>query len=224
MANRLVIQSTTDSAWASSTDLMSGLMIVFLFIAISYMQNVSNIAEEWVETKKEIYDSLYREFKDDLDKWDAEIIEDSLSIRFREPRVLFEIGEAKLKPRFKIILRDFFPRYLRVLESDFKDDISEIRIEGHTSSEWNDHVSKKMAFFYNLKLSQERSREVAKYSLSTDLGDKEYIWISEVILAAGLSSSRLIYENGNEEQIESRRVEFRVRTNAEEKLTQMIHE
>ena len=61
------------------------------------------------------------------DAWDAEIIRDSLTIRFREPRVLFEIGQAKLKPKFQNILKDFFPRYIRILNSGFEEEISEIR-------------------------------------------------------------------------------------------------
>lgn len=49
---RIAIRTTTDSAWVSATDLMAGLMIVFMFIAIAFMKNVSNIAEEWAEAKE----------------------------------------------------------------------------------------------------------------------------------------------------------------------------
>ena len=34
-------------------------------------------------------------------------------------------------------LSDFMPRYIVLLITNFVDDISEVRIEGHTSSEWD---------------------------------------------------------------------------------------
>ena len=97
-------------------------------------------------------------------------------------------------------------------------------IEGHTSSEWNDLVSIKDAYFYNLKLSQERSREVAVFSLSLPMEEPLYSWAAELLLAAGMSSSKPIFFEGVENILESRRVEFRVRTNAEEKLTEIVNE
>ena len=59
-------------------DLMSGLMIVFLFIAVAFMskvydenvnikkqqQTVENIVDTYEETKVNIYEDLYNEFKD----------------------------------------------------------------------------------------------------------------------------------------------------------------
>jgi len=66
--------------WITYSDLMSGLMMVFLFIAISYMSQVvkdkdriKDVAETWQETQEKIYQVLITEFKDDLIKCDAEI-------------------------------------------------------------------------------------------------------------------------------------------------------
>jgi len=219
VATKLTIRSTSDSAWASTTDLMAGLMIIFLFIAIVYMQNVSNIADDWAKKKEEIYLALYTEFKNDLKDWDARIIKDSLTVRFREPRVLFENGDFHLKSNFERILSDFFPRYVHVLEHNFKDEIAEIRIEGHTSSEWNKNIVGKQAYFKNLVLSHNRSREVAVFSLSLPLTNEEYNWASKSTVAAGMSSSHPIIVDGIENPQESRRVDFRVRTKAEEHLS-----
>ena len=48
---------------------------------------------------------------------------------------------------------------------------------------------------------------------------ERYKWVKPLITANGLSSSKLILdEDGNENSNASRRVEFRIRTNAEEKL------
>ena len=62
--------------------------------------------------------------------WDAVFTED-LILTFQGPEVLFDTGKADLKPRFKQILQDFFPRYVKIITSPkYKNSIQEIRIEG----------------------------------------------------------------------------------------------
>ena len=97
--------------WLSISDMMSGLMVIFLFIAITYMMQVSEdrnqlveIAVTYEKTKIAIYNELQIEFRDDLKKWNAEIDKDSLAIRFQEPDILFDVGDAVIKTKFKNIL------------------------------------------------------------------------------------------------------------------------
>ena len=75
------------------------------------------------------------------------------NVKFHEPDVLFEQGRHEVTHRFQEILQEFFPRYLLIMNSKkYQDSIEEIRIEGHTSSEWkksdvdnqDDSVSKKL--------------------------------------------------------------------------------
>ena len=79
-----------------------------------------------------------KELKNDLEDWNAYAIDaKTLSVVFKEPDILFEKGKYKIKPRFKMILNDFFPRYINVLSSKkFRKNVASIRVEGHTSSEW----------------------------------------------------------------------------------------
>ncbi len=228
MKKNIIINEKTESHWTSATDLMSGLMIIFMFIAISYMISASQerdrmkgTAEDWAKNKEMIYNSLLAEFKNDLNKWNADIDSVMLIVRFKEPSVLFSKGGSNLTPHFKEILSDFFPRYLHILK-EFKSSISEIRIEGHTSSEWSKEVSQLDAFFYNMNLSQLRTQSVLKYCIESTNNDSLRYWCQNVILAAGFSSSKLIIEKGVENEIQSRRVDFRVRTNADEKLNEII--
>lgn len=123
------------------------------------------------------------------------------------------------------ILLDFFPRYLKILTNEkFKSEIDEIRIEGHTSSEWSETVPQDIAYFNNMKLSQDRTRAVLEFvtSLENVNGNKQ--WLRELITANGLSSSKLVIYNGNEDREKSRRVEFRVRTKAEDKIVKIVEE
>ena len=69
-----------DSYWASVSDLMSGLMMLFLLIAIAYMLNVAEgqrkvkkIAVAYQEIQLSLYDKLMAEFESDLPEWKAQI-------------------------------------------------------------------------------------------------------------------------------------------------------
>lgn len=225
------IKTEAESEWVSISDLMSVLMIIFLFIAISYMHNVQQnqlnvkkVAVAYQELQTDLYLDLWEEFKEDLKNWKAVIEKDTLTVRFEEPEVLFSIGSSELSNKFKLILEDFFPRYLRIISSDkYRMNIEEIRIEGHTSSEWNGESQEMEAYFNNMRLSQNRTRSVLKYCLS--LVDEPNIleWSKQFITANGLASSQLIKDrDGEENKKKSRRVEFRTKTNAEKKVVEII--
>jgi outer membrane protein OmpA-like peptidoglycan-associated protein len=215
--------------WISVSDLMAGLMVIFLFIAITYIRpivevrnQIRDIAVTWNDSEVELYNRLREEFQDDLLKWNAELDQDTLSIKFKAPDVLFASGDTTLKPEFQSILGDFFPRYMAVL-SDFKDSIDEVRIEGHTSSEWENAETYEQAYFSNMALSQGRTRSVLEYVLELPGAQPYKDWAFEHITANGLSSSHLVrYPDGKENHIASRRVEFRIRTNTKEQIVKIL--
>ena len=223
-----------DSYWAAVSDLMSGLMILFLLIAIAYMLNVAEgqkkvkkIAVTYQEIQISLYNELMNEFKDDLPIWKAHIDQKTLAVQFMEPDILFSSGKSEINDTFKKILDNFFPRYLAIIFSDkFKDSIEEIRIEGHTSSEWGDgNVSRDEAYFNNMALSQERTRSVLSYCYHLDSVASYKKLMRSYITANGLSSSQpIMREDGTEDVSLSRRVEFRTRTNADQKIVQILDE
>ena len=230
MLNNLfhVSQASKEEHWISISDLMSGLMVIFLFIAISYMKDIviennrmEQIAVTWNETQETLYLDLYNEFKDDLPRWKATLDKQTLSVRFHEPSVLFDSGEDQLKDSFKSILEDFFPRYINVLQN-FKGDIDEVRIEGHTSSEWYGAKDELDAYFRNMKLSQDRTRAVLSYCVNILPLEGEKQWAITTITANGLSSSKPVIVGNEEDYYLSRRVEFRVKTKAEEKIVKIL--
>ncbi len=211
----------SDEFWISISDLMSGLMVVFLFIAVAY---ITNIAVTYEEFQSSLYDDLYDEFKDDLPRWNAELDRQTLSVRFNEPDVLFDLGESYLKPDFRAILDDFFPRYIGVLSRpEYVDEIEEVRIEGHTSSEWVNGTEGLPAYIANMELSQDRTRSVLAYVMALEGAEEHAAWLSARLTANGLSSSRLVRDStGAEDAVRSRRVEFRVKTDAERRIFDVI--
>jgi len=201
-------------------DLMAALLLIFVLLLSATLLNLqerAEMAENYKDVKKEIYDELIKEFKDDLKDWNANIDEKDLLIRFSGPRVEFDFGKSEVKPQFKEILSDFFPRYVRIITlPKFKDNIEEIRIEGHTDN--------KGTYFNNMELSQNRTRSVLNFVLeNTNYEPSEKSWIQLNLTANGLSYSKPIADNDTEQgQKKNRRVEFRIRTNAEKQIDEML--
>ena len=211
-----------ENAFALSTgDLMAGLLFIFILLLMGALLQVQEKAEQdeevvrrYEQIKTQLYIDLQDEFKEDLKVWRA-TIDSSLCIRFQEPAMLFDNDKAELKPLFKNILNDFFPRYIKVLNRpEYKDNIVEIRIEGHTDSNGG--------YFHNMELSQNRTRSVLEYCFGL-MSVEQIIWAKSLITANGLSSSQPILVHGVEDKSLSRRVEFRVRTNAEKQLEEIAN-
>lgn len=222
-------QADRHEHWISMSDLMAGLMMVFMIISIAFMRyaqvekdKIKDIAVTYQHSQVALYEQLLDEFKEDLPLWDAEIDSDTLEFRFKSPEVLFDMGANHLKPNFKEALQEFFPRYLAVI-SNFKEHISEIRIEGHTSSVWNQYVTQDKAYFNNMELSQGRTRAVLEYVYSLPAVTNEKPWIKSKFAAVGYSSSQLVLkEDGTEDLERSRRVTFKVVTNAETQIRKIM--
>ncbi len=219
----------TNKEWISISDMMAGLMMVFLFIAIVFMQKINKdksamieIANTYADIKIKLNRALHKEFDKDLVKWGAQILTDN-TIRFKEPEVLFERSSSQIREKFKIILNDFFPRYLKVLTSKtFKKDIVELRVEGHTSSLWQKGSSIQVAYLNNARLSQNRAFSVLSYLFSLPSVVKHEQWLIKVFRANGLAFAKRIMENKIENLKKSRRVEFRVITNTEDRIEQIL--
>lgn len=222
-------QVQQDEHWISMSDLMAGLMMVFLLISVAFMRyvqvekdKVKEVAVAYQNSQVALYEELYSEFKADLVTWDAEVDQTTLEFRFNSPEVLFDTGQISLKPQFIVILDSFFPRYLSVIKN-FKKDITEVRIEGHTSSIWSSSTSADTAYFNNMELSQGRTRAVLQYVYSMPHMADDREWIKSKFAAVGFSSSQIILDkNGMEDLERSRRVSFKIQTNAEIQIRKII--
>jgi outer membrane protein OmpA-like peptidoglycan-associated protein len=223
------VGGSAEDHWIPLSDLMTGLMMFFLLLAVVFMVKVQSdaakvqeIAVLYDQLRVDLYQDLDREFKNDLPRWGAELHTD-LSIRFREPDVLFETGSAELRPRFKTILNEFFPRYVAILtRSRYRNAITEVRIEGHTSSVWYVGLAQDQAYLRNMDLSQSRTRSTLGYVLEMPALADEKPWLMRYVTANGLSSSHIIKRQGVEDQLASQRVEFRVRTDADARIAEIL--
>ena len=224
------------NVWMSVSDLMTGLMVIFLFVAVAYMIQVDDSKSklrEYVETRQHLHEKLESEFKGDTARWKMVIGED-LSMKFKEPQVLFALGSGALQPKFKDILDEFIPKYLDILLTDtLRDRIQEIRIEGHTDPlrmvKYGDDN-----YLSNVLLSQERAYNVLRYirempkfkSYSPQQRKLLDYWFT----ANGLSYGKALDQDGKYAALSgkeidmnrSRRVEFRIVTSGDELLENFV--
>lgn len=234
------MSSKKDSHWIPLADLMTVLMVIFLFMAISYMvvikkkQNDQNkIFKEYEETKIGLYQDLDSTFRNDFKRWNLKLDRD-LSIKFTNPQVLFAEGSSDISPYFQSVLSEFLPKYLSVVMQDkYKKKIAEIRIEGHTNTKPINRTAD--PYIDNMELSQNRARNVLAYlrtqdcftTLDNDKKEMLQYWIT----ANGLSFGRTVDAIDNlsifsKQQIDndkSRRVEFRIVTTSDEIINQAIN-
>ena len=229
-------QEDTSAHWISISDVMTVLMIIFLFISILYIKRIQQqmqiikkaneaiheISKEYTDHKQVIYDQLKKEFDKDLKKWGAELVKDPIVIRFLSPEIMFHAGKSTIQPIFKSILYDFCPRYFTIL-SRFDNLIEEVRIEGHTSFEWHGAKTQTTAYFNNLKLSQNRTISVLEYCITLKkLRPNIKDWTIKHATANGLSSSKpLCFSDSVMCRSQNRRVEFRAQIKSEDILNKI---
>ena len=224
------------NVWMSVSDLMTGLMVIFLFVAVAYMiqvQNNQSVLTDYVETRQHLHERFVNEFKGDTAKWKMVVGKD-LSMKFKEPEVLFQLGSGDLQPKFKEILDEFIPRYLNILLTDsLRNNIQEIRIEGHTDTLRMVKYGTD-PYLSNVLLSQERAYNVLKYIREMP-SYQQYTSEQRRLLdywftANGLSYGKALDTNGeyavksnNAIDMErSRRVEFRIVTIGDEMLEKFV--
>lgn len=229
---------TKTNVWLSVSDLMTGLMVIFLFVAIAYISRVQknqSVLTDYVETKNKLHAKLIKEFEGDTLKWQMAIGKD-LTMKFKEPTVLFATGSSDLTPRFMEILDEFLPRYFNILLNDsLRSNIREIRIEGHTDDIPMTSLHSD-PYIANAMLSQDRALSVVKYFRSMpqfeSYSNQQKQLLEYWFTANGLSYGKaldtdgdFVIHSGNPiDRAHSRRVEFRIVTSGDEILENFVKE
>lgn len=166
-----------------------------------------------IGVKQEIIEALNEE----LSRQDIAITIDQQSgaIVF-DSSILYDRSQFTLKKEGTAFLDRFLPIYIGVLFNDeFKDDIAEIIIEGHTDTE--------SGYMYNLELSQQRALSVVSYCLSDSaLSQAQKDQLRSIITANGRSFSNPVYgADGKVDAAKSRRVEVKFRLKDEEMILEL---
>lgn len=226
--------------WMSYSDVMAGLIFAFILLMVLVMagfrfqerqvavqeqqvaaqerelararqenQAMRQQIAQYLGVKEEIINKLRLEFGDRI-----AIDQQTGAITFSDD-VLFAYNSSTLSAMGREQLRDFVPRYVRVLLGPtFRPYIAQIIIEGHTDSSGG--------YLYNLELSQQRALAVARYIFSPEFpGFPERQDLQALLSANGRSYSQLKLAGGQEDPQASRRVEFKFRLKDEEAIRQV---
>lgn len=195
------------NVWMSVSDLMTGLMVIFLFVSIAYMHRANKLIEqrkqvltEYVDTKNKLYEELHDKFKQQIGN-DVLAINNDLSMRFSKAETLFEDGEWVVSDRFANTLEEIIPIYLNVLLHDsLRSHIKEVRVEGHT----DDRPFKRFGndrYLSNLQLSQKRAYEVVRcirhIYAENFVEERDKKQIEEWLTAVGYSYTHALDADGN---------------------------
>jgi len=204
-------------------DLMAALLLIFILLLSSTLlrlqdefENKTQIAKNYKAIKEIIFNELQNEFSKEIEDGKLTIHKENLMIRF-SPELKFESNDYKLNEEFRNTLSNFFPRYINIIsKKKFKENIEEIRIEGHTDDQGG--------YIWNMQLSQARTRTVLEYVLdSTQYDNHQRDWLMGNLTSNGLSYSKPIADNASENGRRlNRRVEFKIRTNAESQLEEIL--
>ncbi len=149
-----------------------------------------------------LYEALRYEFRDTPE---VAIYKD---LRITHDGLIFKQGSSNLTKKHKSSLQTFMPRLLKVV-SAYKEEIENIRVTGHTSTEWN--APETQRYLNNARLSNDRAMRILDYSYQLPPVQKYHKWISQVLSTDGYSYSNLIYADKKENKLKSRRVEFEIR-------------
>ena len=200
---------TQDSFTISISDLMSGLLAIFILVLSYFILNFSQATAQLTQndvTRAE----LLRFMQKELEREGIKVVVDEQHgiLRISEG-VLFDVGAADVKPQGQIVIRKLSSVLGTALESEqFKGRVETIFIEGHTDnvpiitdifpSNWE--LSTKRAINTWLTISS------ANPKLTTILNDK-----SEIIFSvSGYADTRPIAENSTEEgRRDNRRIDIR---------------
>ncbi|MGM9869015.1 MAG: flagellar motor protein MotB [Sodaliphilus sp.] len=224
------------NVWMSVSDLMTGLMVIFLFIAIAYMIRVRDDISEYKDTKEVIYNKLNDQFSDHEIPNGIVSVNPDLSMRFLQATTQFASGQRTLPPEFQQTLLKVIPKYFRtlsMLNDTLKSKLKEIRIEGHTDNIGFPQIHED-PYRANLILSQERARNVLFFILdiirNEDYSESDKQLFQHLLTANGYSFNRALDSSGHEvyasgnaiNKEKSRRVEIRIITDEKAILEKLI--
>ncbi len=179
----------TESHWISLSDMMTGLMIIFLFVAVSYMSKNASRTQSMTNDLKEIFKN---ENSNQLK------LGENLNFIFSDVNLCFKGNSAELSPAFKEKLDDFTPKLIGfIMKSVNLNSIAEIRVEGHTAVHRMISYKENIImndYKENLALSLERAKNVLSYMMRSFEGqptDK----LLPLFSAAGFSCGRILNKN-----------------------------
>ena len=218
--------------WITMTDLMLGLVIVFMLLFVFAIMGYGEKSEQVSHLKKKIKtltkkERIYysRKFSAEIKKeleaqgLDAEIDANTAQVKISNVE-LFDLNSYQLSESGKAYLDKFFPEYINTLLKNDKvrKNLHHIIIEGHTDSHtFHGAKTQEEQFLKNMNLSLLRANSIADYMFTTNY-DKQYTNdLTKLVIIEGKSYTEPVLTKDKKEDYDaSRRVELSLLFKAEE--------
>lgn len=198
--------------WATMSDLMLGLAVVFMTLFVLTMSGFSTQKVQQKIDQARVSSEVEQRLKQEgifvqMDEMTGDIKISDLE--------LFELNSWVLSPKGKAFLDKLIPAYIDTVLS--KDELVEtldsILIQGHTDSQSFKGVSSKdEQFVKNMELSLKRANSVAEYIFQTKYNKKYSDKLRDLVVVEGKSFSEpVLNAEGKEDYAKSRRVELKLK-------------
>lgn len=205
---------SADHLNSSLTDLMTSLMVIFILLLLVFLHRTAvkdpAVTDALLKTlKTDLIPQGFSSQNIQLDKKDR----NAILVVVPDNLMNFEIGESRLRPEGEEFLRSRIPKLAQVLcGTQYRNSIESVVVEGHTDAQPYRGYSQEESQNLNLKLSQDRSMEVVKTTLTVlNTLPEERGCFLEKLSASGRGEQDL--ERTAEE---SRRVIFKIRVRADQ--------
>ena len=211
---RLRIKTDNDNDgnifWITMTDLMTGLVLVFVVMFFyTYLNSHQEKMEEIIaqeKATKSIQEALVEQ------NIDATVDPVSGVVKISDLE-LFELNSYTLSDKGKEYLDKFAPTYFNSIFSDeyMNKNLDKIIIQGHTDSQtFAGQYTADEQYMKNMELSLNRAYTVANYMTNTPYNKENGDRLRKMILVEGASFSNPVLTNGKEDFAKSRRVELKL--------------
>ena len=196
--------------WVTMTDLMTGLVLVFIVLFFYTYINSHYQAFQQDMAKENASKTLQQSLKNQSIEATVDPVSGIVKISDLE---LFEVNSYKLSTKGKAYLDKFAPAYLNsIFTNDYLNrNIDKIIIQGHTDSQtYKGKYTQDEQYMKNMELSLNRAYEVANYITNTPYNKNNGNRLRKMIIVEGASFSEPVLIGGKEDFAKSRRVELKI--------------
>jgi len=196
--------------WITMTDLMTGLVLVFV-VMFFYTYLNGHYEKVQVELAKE---NATKSIEKALENQNINATVDAISgvVKISDLE-LFDINSYNLSDKGKQYLDKFAPAYFNSLFSNeyMNKNLDKIIIQGHTDSQtYIGKYTDDEQYMKNMELSLNRAYSVANYMTNTPYNKSNGDRLRKMIIVEGASFSQPVLVDGKEDYAKSRRVELKL--------------
>ena len=196
--------------WITMTDLMTGLVLVFV-VMFFYTYLNGHYEKVQVEFARE---NATKSIEKALENQNINATVDAISgvVKISDLE-LFDINSYNLSDKGKQYLDKFAPAYFNSLFSNeyMNKNLDKIIIQGHTDSQtYIGKYTDDEQYMKNMELSLNRAYSVANYMTNTPYNKSNGDRLRKMIIVEGASFSQPVLVDGKEDFAKSRRVELKL--------------